>query len=38
VDGYLHVVPAVREGRILFLKTIYPNRKATGKRRQGESV
>jgi hypothetical protein len=38
VDGYVHVVPAVREGRILFLKTIYPSRKATGKRRKGESA
>ena len=36
VDGYVHVVPAVREGRILFLKTIYPSRKATRKRRNGE--
>jgi hypothetical protein len=36
VDGYVHVVPAVREGRILFLKTIYPSRKATRKRRKGE--
>jgi len=32
VDGYVHVVPVVREGRILFLKTIYPSRKATRKR------
>jgi hypothetical protein len=36
VDGYVHVVPAVREGRILFLKTIYPSRKATRKRKKGE--
>jgi hypothetical protein len=36
VDGYVHVVPVVREGRILFLKTIYPSRKATKKRRKGE--
>ena len=36
VDGYVHVVPVVREGRILFLKTIYPSRKATRKRRKGE--
>jgi hypothetical protein len=35
VDGYVHVVPVVREGRILFLKTIYPSRKATRKRRKG---
>ena len=27
VDGYVHVVPVVREGLILFLKTIYPSRK-----------
>ena len=32
VDGYVHVVPVVKEGRTLFLKTIYPSRKATGKR------
>ena len=38
VNGYVHVVPAVREGRILFLKTIYPSRRATRKRRQGESA
>jgi hypothetical protein len=36
VDGYVHVVPVVREGRALFLKTIYPSRKATRKRRRGE--
>jgi hypothetical protein len=24
IDGYVHVVPVVRRGRILFLKTIYP--------------
>ena len=36
VDGYVHVVPVVREGLILFLKTIYPSRKATRKRRKGE--
>ena len=35
VDGYVHVVPVIREGRILFLKTIYPCRKATGRRRKG---
>ena len=27
MDGYVHVVPVVREGLILFLKTIYPSRK-----------
>ena len=36
VDGYVHVVPVVREGRILFLKTIYPSRKATRRYRRGE--
>jgi hypothetical protein len=36
VDGYVYVVPVVREGRTLFLKTIYPSRKATRKRTKGE--
>lgn len=36
VDGYVHVVPVVREGETLFLKTIYPSRKASGKRTKGE--
>jgi uncharacterized DUF497 family protein len=36
VDGYVYVVPVVREGRALFLKTIYPSRKATRKRTKGE--
>jgi len=36
VDGYVHVVPVVREGRILFKKTMYPSRKATRKRKKGE--
>jgi len=36
VDGYVHVVPVVTEGQILFLKTIYPSRKATRKRTKGE--
>ena len=36
VDGYVHVVPVVMEGRILFLKTVYPSRKATRKHRKGE--
>ena len=35
VDGYVYVVPVVREGRTLFLKTIFPSRKATRKRREG---
>jgi len=33
---YVHVVPVVRRDRILFLKTIYPSRKVTRKRRKGE--
>jgi hypothetical protein len=37
VDGYIHVVPVVRQGRSLFLKTIYPSRKATRKHRKGGS-
>lgn len=36
VDGYIFVVPVVREGRRLFLKTIYPSRKATRAQAQGE--
>jgi uncharacterized DUF497 family protein len=36
VHGYVYVVPVVREGRTLFLKTIYPSRKATRKLRKGE--
>lgn len=36
VDGYVYVVPVIRQGRTLFLKTIYPSRKATRKRRKGE--
>ena len=36
VDGYVHVVPVIRSGRILFLKTIYPSRKATRRRSKGE--
>jgi len=35
VDGYVYVVPVVRERRTLFLKTIYPSRKATRHRRKG---
>ena len=37
VDGYVFVVPVVCEGRNLFLKTIYPSRKATRKRTDGEA-
>jgi uncharacterized DUF497 family protein len=36
VDGYVYIVPVVREGRTLVLKTIYPSRKATKKRMKGE--
>jgi len=35
VDGYIYIVPVVREHRTLFLKTIYPSRKATKKRPKG---
>jgi uncharacterized DUF497 family protein len=28
VDGYVYVVPVVKRGRTLFLKTAYPSRKA----------
>jgi len=36
VDGYVHVVPVVSGGRTLFLKTIYPSRRATRRRKKGE--
>jgi hypothetical protein len=36
VDGYVHVVPVVREGRVLLLTTIYPSRRATRRRSKGE--
>jgi len=36
VNGYVHIVPVVREGRTLFLKTIYPSRRATRQRLKGE--
>jgi uncharacterized DUF497 family protein len=29
VDGYAYLVPFVREGNKIFLKTIFPSRKAT---------
>ena len=35
VDGYVYVVPVVRQGQTLFLKTIYPSRKATKHRKKG---
>jgi uncharacterized DUF497 family protein len=35
VDGYVCIVPAVWEGSSIFLKTIYPSRKATRRLRTG---
>jgi len=35
VDGYSYIVPVVREHWTLFLKTIYPSRKATRNRKKG---
>ncbi len=36
VDGYVHIVPVVRQDdRTLFLKTIYPSRKANRQRVKG---
>lgn len=35
VDGYIYIVPVVREHRTLFLKTIYPSRKPTKKGPKG---
>jgi uncharacterized DUF497 family protein len=35
VDGYVYIVPVVRKDRMLFLKTIYPSRKATKKHTKG---
>ncbi len=29
IDGYIYLVPFVRQGDKIFLKTIYPSRKAT---------
>ena len=37
VDGYVYVVPVVREHQALFLKTIYPSRKATRNRGKGST-
>ena len=34
VDGYVYVVPVVKTGKTLFLKTIYPSRKATRKNKK----
>lgn len=38
VDGYIYVVPIVREHRTVFLKTIYPSRKATRTRAKGSTA
>ena len=35
VEGHVHVVPVVRAGGTLFLKTIYPGRKATRELKKG---
>ena len=37
VDGYIYIVPVVKKDRLLFLKTIYPSRKATRKIRKEKS-
>lgn len=37
VDGYIYVVPVVREHQTLCLKTIYPSRKATRNRAKGNT-
>jgi hypothetical protein len=37
VDGYLYIVRVVREHRTLFLKTVYPSRKATRNRAKGRT-
>ena len=36
VDGYVYIVPVLRKGGTLFLKTVYPSRKATRARSEGE--
>jgi hypothetical protein len=35
VEGYVHVGPVIRAGGTLFLKTIYPSRKATKESKKG---
>ncbi len=35
VNGYIYLVPLVIDGRKVFLKTIFPSRKATKKRSKG---
>ena len=37
MDGYVYVVPVVTEHGTLFLKTIYPRRKATRNRAKGRT-
>jgi len=37
VDAYIYVVPVVREHQTLFLKTVYPSRKATRNRAKGST-
>ena len=34
VDGYIYIVPVVKQDKSLFLKTIYPSRKATRRRKK----
>jgi hypothetical protein len=36
VDGYIYIVPVLRKGGALFLKTVYPSRKATRSRCRSE--
>lgn len=36
IDGYVYIVPVVRHGRTLVLKTIYASRKATRRSRWGK--
>lgn len=31
IEGYAYIVPFVQEGNVIFLKTIYPSRKANKK-------
>jgi predicted DNA binding CopG/RHH family protein len=35
VEGYVHVVPVIQAGNTLFLKTVYPSRKATRESKKG---
>jgi hypothetical protein len=38
VDGYAYLVPFVKDGNELFLKTIIPSRKATKKYLRGQNA